>query len=510
MSVRENISQKFASYLSLKDRPSGKGLIPQSIVDPSLEGFIERLIEMAPQASEEDWSRCFLRSLLETQWISRCLWRTRDYPQKIIIYSGYLFICENGLFCYLQPSCWQAAKTVSNRLKQSQNSAFHYPAEECYLLACELSLHPSVLLRRFDFKTTVPLKAYARAALQQAVKDRIAKDLKSKSIKFSGLGRLKNLSLSRLENLLAEYGLRGEVLEQHRLLASVFKQLWETLQTPSDGRGRHRYQLRIYSLSDRQLSQIARAYNQQAQRLQWENQPIEGQRVKRMLETCLQAIQQNYETQRSLSLEDLTQLPEATNDTGLNPLDRAMEEEQQQDFLQVRQAVEKALGKLEKTAYQGLLLSLGLEINQSDLAAFLGVKKQYQVARQLQRYQRTVLRELVQGDYSTAQKMTAETEREVLMVVKDYLRVYSKRFFTNYLESAIAQKLTLSEKEVLINSREAGKGSTQELVLANLIQRFQESIEKPLNLELSKFQSAPEKIELFITEWLQQNQAIFY
>lgn len=507
MSVTENISQQFASYLSLKDRPSGKTIIPYSIVDPYLQSFIERLIEMDPQASEEDWSRCFLSSLLQAKQMTQWLWITRRYAQKIIIYSGYLFLCRNGLFCYLQPSCWRAAKTVSNRLQQSQNYALHYPVEECYLIACELTWHPAVFLRRFDFTVTVPLQAYAHSALKQAVKDRIAKELKSKAMKLSGLGRLKNLSPSRLENLLAEYGLRGEALEQHRLLASVFKQLWETLQAPYDGSGRHRYNLRIYSLSDHQLKQIAEAYNRQAQRLEWRNQSINGRRVKQMLETCLQGIQQTHETQNSLSLEDLTQVPEASNQSGLNPLDTAIGEEQQQGLLDVRQAVEKALGKLEPTAYQALLLSLGLEVNQSDLTLLLGVKKQYQVARQLQRYQRTVLRELIQFYHSTSQKMNAEAERETLIIFKDYLKVYSKQFFANYLESTIRQEFSSSEKQALVNFLEQEKEIAAEHRMTQLIQKFQSNINKPLNLELDNFKSASEKIELFVREWLQQNQA---
>ena len=513
MSVTENISQQFASYLSLKDRPSAKMIIPHSIVDPSLQSFIERLIEMDPQANKEDWSRSFLRSLLQRQRMAQWLWITRHYAQKIIIYSGYLFVCQNGLFCYLQPSCWQAAKTVSNRLQQSRNSALHYPVEECYLLACELSWRPGVLLRRFDFTATVPLQAYARAALQQAVKDRVARELKSKAIKFSGLGRLKNLSPSRLENLFAEYGLQGKVLEQHRLLASVFKQLWETLQEPSDGSGHHRYNLRIYSLSDRQLSQIAEAYNQQIQRLQGENQPIDRPMVKQMLETCLQAIQQTNETQRSVSLEELTQVPEASSPSGFNPLETAMKEEHQQNLLELRQVLERALGKLKKTAYQGLILSLGLDINQSDLVPLLGVKKQYQVARQFQRYQRTILRELTQfyksneTEQSSKTKMNAETERELLMIIKEYLSRYSKQFFAAILERGIIELLTTSEQKNLVNSLKQEKNFTQDSVLTKLSQQFQTQIEQELNIELNQISSASEKIELFIMEWLQQNKA---
>jgi hypothetical protein len=505
---QKSISQQFSTYLSLKDRPTGKVAIPQSIVDGSLRNFIEKLLELNTQASTEDWSRCFLSSLLQAQRMYQRLWLTPNCIQKIIIYSGYLFICQNGLFCYLQPSCWKAAKTVSNRLQQSKSFALHYSVEDCYLIACELSWQPATLLRRFDFTIAVPLKAYARSALQQAVKDRIARELKSKAIKFSGLGRLKNLSPSRLEKLFLEYGLRGETLEQHRLLASVFKQLWETLQNFSSSSGRHRYNLRIYSLSDDQLTQIAEGYNRQTQRLQWDEQGIDGRQVKLMLETCLQAIQ-SQEIQHSLSLEEITHVPEITISSQLNPLDTAIGEEQQQDFLEVRQAVEKVLDKLDKKAYQGLLLSLGLDINQSDLAALLGVEKQYQVARQFQRYQRIILRELTQFYQSSSQKMSAEAEQEILIVVKDYLGVYSKRFFAEHLESVIAQQLTPSEQKMLVNSIEGVMKPREEPVLAKLIGVFQSNIEKQLNLKLTNIQSASEKLELFVTEWLQHNQAKF-
>lgn len=513
MMVSEDLSQQFAIYLSLKERSRGSGVIPQPVVDRTLNSFVEKLIEIDPQANKEDWARCFLKSLLQGQQMAQWLWITRDCAQKIIIYSGYLFVCQNSLFCYLQPSCWKAAKTVSNRLQQSQNSALHYPVEECYLVACELTSNPATLLKRFDFTSTTPLQTYAKSVLQHAVKYRIAKELKSKAIKFSGLGRLKNLSPSRLENLFAEYGLQGKVLEQHRLLASVFKQLWETLQEPSNGSGHHRYNLRIYSLSDRQLSQIAEAYNQQIQRLQWENQPIDGPMVKQMLETCLQAIQQTNETQRSVSLEELTQVPEASSRTGFNPLETAMEEEHQQNLLELRQLLETALGKLAKTAYQGLILSLGLDINQSDLVPLLGVKKQYQVAREFQRYQRTILREVTQFYQSneteqfSKKKMNAETERELLMIVKEYLSRYSKQFFAAILEREITELLTPSEQKNLVNLLKQEKDISQDSVLTKLNQKFQTQIEQELNIELNQISSASEKIELFVKEWLQQNQA---
>ena len=529
MTIVEAIERKFSTYLALRDRVAGSRLIAEPAVDLGLQNLARSLIALRPQASEEEWARFFLKKLLEAREIYYCLWFASYRGAKIVIYSVYLLVCQRFLFCYLQTCCWGVAKTIHSRLHQSSNAAARYPVEECYLLACEIALNPAKLLRRFDFDTSVPLQAYANAALQQAVRDRIARELKSKAIKFSRFGLLRNLSPSRLRSVLSEYGLQGDELEKYCLVVGIFKGIWEDLQQPTNGNGRHRYCLKSNAMTDEQLGQIAERYAYQADRLGWQDVAISTQAIRDILEICVRATQIGDESQqRSLSLEDLTQIPGAAEDGGLNPLEEVLERERKGELSQVREVVERAIEELEERARQGLLLSLGLQISQSDLASFLGVDKQYQVARQFQRHQRAMFRSLVRfyasmaSERAAAPLPNATIEKEGLTAVKEYTTAYSRRFLAETLETVFVSSLDPSERQSLVDSLQANVDLTMDggartdvslsargapLARSKLIRVFQLKIEGRLNLKFENFKSASEKIELFVDEWLQQSQA---
>lgn len=509
-----DLSQKFSTYLSLRDCPGGSRAIAKPVSDPGLHKLVEATISADSPTSEDYWARFFLKELLGARRIYYCLWRLNSCGTKIALYALYVFSRERFLYCYLQSCCWSAAKSISDRLDRASSSAVRYPLEECFLIACELSLRPAKLLKRFDFDSQIPLQAYGRAAIQQSTRDRIARELRSKAIKFSGYGMLRNLSLSRLRKTLTEFGLRGEKLDRYCLMAQVFKELWEELQPPTCGDGRHR-QRRLKTLDDRRLSKIARTYNQQLQRLGWRDGPISPQVARDMLETCIQSTRVADEPQQyALSLEDLTQTP-AGEEGCFNPLDEAIDCERQGELLQVREVVDRAIGSLDRKARQGLLLSLGLQIAQSDLASLLEVEKQYQVARQLQRYQRTILRALFQFYASSGAgldgKPTAAVEKEVLGAVKEYAIDYSRRFFAGALEAAYRSSLSASDRAHLVaslgvtNNVALTEGSS--LVRAKLARNFQKQVEDLLDVNPGSFKSGLERVEIFIDEWLEQNQA---
>lgn len=506
MTITENTNQRFMTYLAFKEKPRGNIVIPQPVVDSFLQKIMERLVTLKPQYNEEEWARYFLKALLQANLLYQMLWWTDDRALKMLIYSTYLKTCENFLFCYFQPTCLQVAKTLNQRLRQSPNSALHYPVEECYLIASELTLRPATLVKRFDFTANVPLQAYARSAIQQAVRNRIAKELNAKAIKFSGLGYLKNVSLSRLKRDLRNYGLSSANIEKYCLVATICKGLWEELKPSSQGNGRQRYQLKLESLEEKKLALIADNYQRQAQRLGWENTTVTPAEVKQVLLTCIQVIQSNDQP-RSQSWEEVKEGSSVGISADLNPLDTAIQEEEKTDLLEIRTQVKKTLESLEPVAYKALLLSLGLQIHQSDLTAFLGLKKQYQVARKFQRYQRDILRKLIQS-YQSKTRM----EKEASMVLKEYLTVYSQQFFSQLLATAIEQHLTPLEKEKISQSltkiRETNLITDEtETLTTKIKQLFATEIEKHLQLEISQFQSAPQKIELFIETWLQNNQA---
>src|SRR3712207_3793078 len=61
MKKREDIVQKFSTFLSLEDFNSGLNPIWQT--DPELERQMKRLVQPDPEAKEEFWARHFLKIL---------------------------------------------------------------------------------------------------------------------------------------------------------------------------------------------------------------------------------------------------------------------------------------------------------------------------------------------------------------------------------------------------------------------------------------------------------------
>ncbi len=169
----QNIIQKFSTYIQVK--PQGNNyFIPLYQTDIKLEKTISSHLELSTDNTEEDCVRHFLQVLKKS-----------DYQDKV---------AQQLIFAYLQKACWYASQKVSRELNNTGNLNLHYSHEDCFMIACELALQMSKLLDNFDMKAQVSVQTYAQTVLTRMVKNNIVRQLKTKSLKFSDHGLLKNTS----------------------------------------------------------------------------------------------------------------------------------------------------------------------------------------------------------------------------------------------------------------------------------------------------------------------------
>ncbi|NEP21233.1 hypothetical protein [Moorena sp. SIO3I6] len=555
----------FSTSIYLKDRQGNRGIDPVFESNSRLEGFMAHLVESEPDRSEAEWARCFLYQLRQASGIYRILSMTNPPIVVIRAYLLLLRLSDQLLFNYLQFVCWSAAQAIAHQLSKSYNLALHYPVEECFIIASEAASQPAKLLRGFNFYAKSSINAYAFNALKRIIRNQVAKELRLKSIKFSDYGLLRYLDKTELEQALNNYGITNQYLKYYRLAWQSFKDYFNEMYPPSSkGNPRHNYPIKF--LSQQQLHQIAIRYNQQLNRLTkmlnselksadfernnpkrrdsdwlrqvvrysaisnqhmgyahptrtaistWATPTLREQHIEEMLAICIQAVRMSQQ-RNSVSLDEYGEI----TDIASNPLEVVIQEEEKDELNQVRTIVLKEFTALDQLAQKSLRLWLGLGINQQDFIELFGLKKQYQVARQFQRYFKRILKAVVtfyfQDAMSTTltsqdikQRLNQTTQTNYINnYLKSYLSADSQELFAKIIDKIydeivdqiITTKLSNIEKKQLISSNQ---------ILRELIQpKFEVVIEKNFAIKLIKFKSAKPAIAKFIERWLQQNQAL--
>ena len=540
--------QRFSRHIVIRDQFRNGVPIYQSV--HLLQDLMPLLIADNKGGSIEFWSYLFLNSLLRAPMVQAIFIRhglhsngqgmsskgaNRSSPS---IHSRRAFntvlnriqallclhynLCHRLLFCYLQPLCWQASLRVSQQLKRSPNTALHYPHLDCFAIACYHSTRPDALLRRFDVNANTSLDGYAVGALQKATKNQIAQELKSKSIKFSNYGLLRQVSQRRMERSLTTYGISATEQQQYLLVWTLFKN-WAHDMGAS---GRFRVSR---SLTTKQAEAIANVCKQRCKQLQL-SLSLSAQQIQSILETCIKALQLE-DGKRTTSLDALThevnpsaQAFDHGSDYAAPMMEPMMAQEQQAAVMEVRQTIQTALDTLDAQARQALVLWLGLGLNQTDFIPLLQVKSQYQVARQFQRYQRTVLKVTMQAyqqmnpDANLTDEVISERCKTQLAIVKEYLEQYSQRLFAEQLEELVRGETSGGDRSSLLaftaELAERSPTNRQTTPMSEaarrLKQQFKRKIENQFSLPLDQFPSLNARMDDFIKSWLVNHQALLY
>ena len=528
----QEIVKRFSMRIYLQDRQGHVGIAPVFKSNQLLKNIMEELVRSDQDASQEDWARYFLKLLIEYPKICHIFIFATSFIWLVKVYLSFLKISQELLFNYLQPICWQAAIKINNSFKASNNINLHYPIEECFIIASVASYRAAQIFKRFDFKSSSSIDAYFFKSLKRIIKNQIAKELKSKSIKFSDNGLLRTLEKKQLEKALIDYGLKPKQIELSCLAWQSFKDLFEEIYPSTSSDGSRRKNLPTTPLNDQQLSQIAIRYNQQLRRLGINAQPSNSQELQKMLATCIQAAR-NSQHIRSRSLEDYG-TGEIT-DLVSNPFEMVIKEEERNELTQIKTTILREFKALDALAQKSLLLWLGLGINQEDFLSLLKLEKQYQVTRKFQSYQKTILKAVVQFSFqhslskNPSEKEVNQIAKNHLDYLKEYLKIYSQTYFREILAEILTQQMSREERSVLIDYFEkcheyiklknrVGKILPPPLEVnpnyLKIKQKIQtiltNSVENKLQISLREFNSANKHIANFIESYLKDNTAILY
>ncbi|NEP02751.1 MAG: hypothetical protein F6K58_29690 [Symploca sp. SIO2E9] len=526
----EQIIKRFSMCIYLRDSHRGAETILVQAYNPTLKALMEDLVGSDPDASEEDWIRSFLKGLILS---------TKNYHTFLLCPAGisvtfihiiFSSLCQKLIFSYLQLICFYAARQISYKLKKSPNVQLHYPLEECFIIACEATINPAKLFKKFDFSFNCPFHRYARTTLCNIIQNRVVRDLKLKSVKFSDNGLLRQLSKRELEIALTEYGIHRKDLKNYRLAWQVFKDLFEEFYPSISSDGFRTNNPSTKALNNQQLSQIAARYNQQLRRLEFEIKAVTGQEIKKLLATCVQAARAS-QNKRWVPLEEHGEI----QDTASNSFASLIREERSKELIQFKETILQQFKSLDQIAQACLMLWLGLDMNQSDLMVFLKVEKQYQVSRQLQSHQKNILKAVTKS-YAQNYLSKTMTQQELNQIcknklddIKEYLTIYSQNFFSQILDKILSETISPEEKNILIKVLNYGGESIQVcsidektsasasdihsnfLTIKHKIQlMFKALIDKKMSINLEESSSTDKYLAIFIDRWLQQNRATLY
>jgi hypothetical protein len=505
----KSICDRFSLYFSLNDCKYSPENRLVAVCDPTLKKLITCLVESEPDNSEEEWARLFLKNAIAASNLYQFLLSTRACICSFSLLILLLKLCQQLVVSYLQLICFYAAKEVSNQLKRSPNLQLHYPLEDCFAIATERSLKPAKLLKSFNFNAGFPLHAYARKALSRTIKNQIVQEVKSKSIKLSDWGILMSFSPKQLETGLLNYGITQASIPTYRLVWQALKEIDSSVNNKERDCKANPKSHRIYVdgktiLNSEQIKQIVNYYQQQQQRLSLTLESITKlAQIEKILAICIAAARNSHQ-KKFISLEDSSQLEQMA----ISYDDSLLQREKKSEVNQLKSIIQQKFSDLEIAGQKCLLLWLGLDINQQDLTSLLELTKQYQVTRQFQRYQRILLKEIIEVYNRLDSKVVVDEAQ--FDYLKDYLHQYCQIYFSDLLIETIQTKLTKTKKQLLIKGIIMPSEKQHSSVKNELTALFKAAIEASLKIQLQGLKSAPLKLTKFIDKWLDNNQASLY
>lgn len=514
MNKREDIVQKFSTFLSFGDRQSGHKYFWQT--DSQLERQIKRLTQSDPEAKEEFWAKYFLKRLREVSLtessrggsISAIRFSVTPlslpFPSRTVVNPQTLkispLITARHLSAYLQEAClWAAQKTHF----KYQFLRYKYPIEEYFQIAASFANLPEKLFKNFNLdRPRSNIESYAKLAIFRFIRDKIYQhDVEAKSRKFSNYGLLKDLSAKELKEALASQGINQQTIELYRLIWQCFSEIYQPLQECSTRS--------LEPPTQKDLKQIADYYNQRLNQLDLPKLLANEDKVQQILEICIKAAR-NYRTKQFLPLEEHDLISDSTP----TPWDIAVYEEENQ---QVQLLVAKVFAAIPEAGQIMLILWQGLNLTQSEIATVIKTKypelqKQYQVARNLAKYTKNIVKDFT-NEWNQANPGNAIDNEQDLAKIKEALdeclQSHCQRLVKSILEQA-SQEVNNREKSLVFSSNRLHQNQPitvevlQEALKAkkSLTKVFIFKLETELNLPIDAILPVFNKVVILVEESL--------
>ena len=434
MKKREGIIQQFSTFLSLRNDNKNFNLIWKSEI--YLERNISFLVQSEPNAKEEYWARHFLKTIRELS--KQELFEKKENLSISISSSEKL--AEAHLCAYLQEACLWAARRSSQRFKFIQHK---YPLEEYFQIANSAIYPPAKLFKSFNFDYhQTNIEGYTKTAVIRFISNTIyQKELEGKREKFSNYGLLKDLSKKEMQEALTIKGINQNRVSLYCLAWQCLEQIYQ----PNQRQGNRSLEIPSAEL----FQEIASLYNEQCNQLGFLEAPASKDKIKEILEFCIQAAR-DYRTKHFLPLENYENLTDSQHTV----LDNLIQEEEWQ---QVNSLVSSLFSAIPETGQIMLILWLGLNLTQTEMVVVLKnkypeIQKQYQVARQLARYNKILLKEFINKSQKIYPEICLNEEKDIEIIkqsLDECLQVHCQQLCKYILDKITKEWQVKSKKNVL-------------------------------------------------------------
>ncbi|MEH2002718.1 MAG: sigma-70 family RNA polymerase sigma factor [Nostoc sp.] len=515
MKKREGIIQQFSSFLSLRNDQKNCNFVWQ--VDVDLERDISSLTQLEPDAKEEYWARYFLKILREVsqeELLKICSQTENKQKFRVSTSSAEKISksssrAEKHLSAYLQEACLWAARKSYQRFKFIQHK---YPLEEYFQIANSAIFPPAKLLKSFDFERSQSnIEGYAKTSIIRFISNTIyQKDLEGKREKFSNYGLLKDLTKKEMQEALTIRGINQNLVNLYCLTWQCLEEIYQ----PNQRQGSRS----LETPSAECFQAIASLYNERCNQLGFMETPVSKDRIQEILEICIQAAR-DYRTKSFLPLENYENL----TDSRYTALDNLVQEEEWQ---QVSSLVSSLFSAISETSQIMLILGLGLNLTQSEMAVVLKNKypqlqKQYQVARQLAKYNKILLKDFIQESQKFYPEICLHEEKDIEIIkesLDECLQLHCQKICKSTLDKIIQEwqiegkisvlqlRLTDQEKidKKLVHPTWKRSISRNE-VNENLREAFMYQLEIDMGLPKNSLVVVSNKLAIFVDEWLKDN-----
>ncbi|GAA6614782.1 sigma-70 family RNA polymerase sigma factor [Scytonema sp. NUACC26] len=508
MKNRKDIIQQFSTFLSLKNFHKKNNLIWQ--VDVNLERHITFLVESEPDAKEEYWAHYFLKIIRipQEELLEVCSQteEKRNFPISSEKISNSFVKAEKHLCAYLQEACLVAAKKSYQRFKFIQHK---YPLEEYFQIANSAVFPPGKILKNFNLEHPQNnIEGYAQTAISRFISNTIyRKDLEAKREKFSNYGLLKDLTKKEIQEALALKGIDRDRINLYCLAWQCLDRVYQ----PNQKQGSRS----LETPSAECFQAIASLYNERCHQLGFVEAPVLKERIQEILEICIQAAR-DYRTKSFLPLDNCDRL----TDDQLTALDNLVQEEEWQ---QINSLVSNLFLAIPEAGQIMLILWLGLNLTQTEMAEVVKnkypeVQKQYQVARQLAKYNKILLKTF----FTESQKIYPEiclSEDKDIEIIKtsldECLQSHCQQLCRKVLAKIIKEWQNQGNPIHLQTNKEKIDKNFEHRTLkvapnrndmSQILQEtFMHQLEMDMGLPTNSLEIASKKLDDFVDEWLKDN-----
>ncbi|MEA5593309.1 sigma-70 family RNA polymerase sigma factor [Rivularia sp. UHCC 0363] len=486
MEKRGNVINKFSSFISFTGNNHQIKLNWQ--VDLELENSMRLKVAADPDAKESFWAQYFLKMLL--------IQYQPDCKNVLNFNPGCIPTAKKHFSAYLQEACFKAAKDIHYEFKYIKHK---YSLEECFQIANVAASSPSKFFKSFNLeRETINVEAYAIAAFKRFIRNQIYhQDLEARRTRFSNYGLLKDLSFRELNEALSAQNFHSEKIILYRLVWQCFHEVFQP--TPNS-------LARTRNPSQNDFAAIASYYNQRCNQLNVNHVSATDITIQEMLLTCINAAK-NYRTKQYFSFEeDYYDISDATPSTW----DILIEQE---EWRQVQVIVDNLFTNMPQLCQIIFKLWQGLNLTQAEIANLLKSKypelqKQYQVARQIKRYTRNILKEFAEQWNQVNLEIYLSCDHNIERIksaLDNCLESYCKQLFCSILDTNLKRIIHANQKKCDLDR---DLNSLMEIKL-KLIELFQHELEQNMCLETNSLSVVNQKLVDFVNEWIEK-QDDFY